>query len=63
MFLLSFAVDSLEETARDIRDRGGQLLSEQARKVLEDWVVIDLDPEQFFGAQLQIVEQAAPTAS
>ena len=33
---------------------------EQPRQGLEDWQVVDLDPEQFFGAQLQLLEQAVP---
>jgi len=57
LFLLSFEVDSLAEAVGDIKRRGGQVLAEQPRQGLEDWEVVDLDPEQTFGAQLQLVEQ------
>jgi len=57
LFLLSFEVDSLAEAVGDIKRRGGQVLAEQPRRGLEDWEVVDLDPEQTFGAQLQLVEQ------
>ena len=57
LFLLSFEVDSLAEAVGDIKRRGGQVLAERPRQGLEDWEVVDLDPEQTFGAQLQLVEQ------
>jgi methylmalonyl-CoA/ethylmalonyl-CoA epimerase len=60
LFLLSFEVDSLTAAVADIKGRGGNLLSEQPRQGLEDWQVVDLDPEQFYGARLQLVEQTAP---
>jgi methylmalonyl-CoA/ethylmalonyl-CoA epimerase len=60
LFLLSFEVDSLAQTVGEIKGRGGRFTDEQPRQGLEDWQVVDLHPEQFFGAQLQLVEQAAP---
>jgi len=60
LFLLSFEVDFLAAAVADVKGRGGNLLSEQPRQGLEDWQVVDLDPEQFFGAKLQLVQQAAP---
>ena len=60
LFLLSLEVDSLAQAVNDISARGGQFVSEQPRQGLEDWQVVDLDPEQFFGVQLQLVEHAAP---
>ena len=60
LFLLSLEVESLTGAVAKISERGGQFLSEQPRQGLEDWQVVDLDPQQFFGVQLQLVEQAAP---
>jgi methylmalonyl-CoA/ethylmalonyl-CoA epimerase len=60
LFLLSLEVESVAGAVADISERGGHFLSEQPRKGLEDWQVVDLDPQQFFGVQLQLVEQAAP---
>jgi methylmalonyl-CoA/ethylmalonyl-CoA epimerase len=60
LFLLSLEVASLTGAVADISERGGRFLSEQPRQGLEDWQVVDLDPQQFFGVQLQLVEQAAP---
>jgi methylmalonyl-CoA/ethylmalonyl-CoA epimerase len=60
LFLLSLEVESVAHAVADISERGGQFLSEKPRQGLEDWQVVDLDPKQFFGVQLQLVEQAAP---
>ena len=59
LFLLSLEVDSLAAAVEDISARGGQFVSEQPRQGLEDWQVVDLDPGQFFGVQLQLVEEEA----
>lgn len=60
LFLLSLEVESLDAAVDGIKARGGKFSSDQSRRGLEDWQVVDLDPGQFFGAQLQLVEQAAP---
>ena len=59
LFLLSFEVDSVADTVSEIKARGGQFSAEQPRQGLEEWQVIDLDPAQFFGVQLQLTEQAS----
>ena len=59
LFLLSFEVDSVADTVSEIKARGGQFSAEQPRQGLEDWQVVDLDPAQFFGVQLQLTEQAS----
>ena len=56
LFLLSFEVDSLTAAAETISARGGVLTTEEPRQGLEDWQVLDLDLEQFCGAQLQLTE-------
>jgi methylmalonyl-CoA/ethylmalonyl-CoA epimerase len=60
LFLLSLEVESLSAAVAAIKARGGKFSSELPRRGLEDWQVVDLDPGQFFGAQLQLAEQAAP---
>jgi methylmalonyl-CoA/ethylmalonyl-CoA epimerase len=59
LFLLSFEVDSVADTVSEIKARGGQFSAEQPRQGLEEWQVVDLDPAQFFGVQLQLTEQAS----
>lgn len=60
LFLLSFEVDSLDAAVDELRQRGGSTSSENPRQGLEDWRVMDLDVDQFHGAQLQLMEQATP---
>ncbi len=57
LFLLSLGVDSLDKATSEINARGGHFTSEAPRSGLDDWQVIDLDKEQFFGASLQLCEQ------
>jgi methylmalonyl-CoA/ethylmalonyl-CoA epimerase len=54
LFLLSFGVESLG----DALDRLGDELSSGERRLgLEDWHIVDLSSEAFFGAQLQLTEE------
>jgi methylmalonyl-CoA/ethylmalonyl-CoA epimerase len=57
-FLLSLGVDSLTDAMADIAGRGGEFDSDEPRQGLEDWQVVDLDPGQFFGVQLQLCESS-----
>jgi methylmalonyl-CoA/ethylmalonyl-CoA epimerase len=59
LFLLSFEVDSVADTVSEIKARGGQFRAEQPRQGLADWQVVDLNPGQFFGVQLQLTEQVS----
>ncbi len=58
LFLLSLGVESLAEATQDIAGRGGRFTSALPRSGLDNWQVIDLDSEQFFGTQLQCCEEA-----
>lgn len=54
-FLLSLETDNLEQSIKDITENNGEL-SGPIRSGLDDWQVQDLNPKQFFGTQIQIVE-------
>ena len=56
LFLLSLQTEDLAASVEEIRARGGEFTSEQPRQGLEDWRIIDLKSEQFFGSQLQLIE-------
>lgn len=64
LFLLSFQVASLDAAVAEL-DSGeeGGLLAGSPRAGLEDWQVVDLAPEKFFGALLQLTEDTAGGAA
>jgi methylmalonyl-CoA/ethylmalonyl-CoA epimerase len=57
-FLLSLGVTSLTDAIGEVSARGCKFASDKPRQGLEDWLVSDLDEQQFFGAQLQLCESA-----
>ncbi len=61
-FLISFQVDDVESASATLQERGGRLLQKAPRQGLGDWRVIDLDPADTFGAQMQFTESAADKA-
>jgi methylmalonyl-CoA/ethylmalonyl-CoA epimerase len=61
-FLISFQVDDVESASATLQERGGRLLQKAPRQGLDDWRVIDLDPADTFGAQMQFTESAADKA-
>lgn len=54
-FLISYAVDDLDDAARALSSLGVGITTPQPRKGLDDWWVIDLDPADTAGAQVQLV--------
>ncbi len=58
LFLLSFGVDSLADASARVEAGGGALAS-VPRNGLDDWQVVDLDPDFFSGATLQLTEETA----
>ena len=56
LFLLSFGVDSLDECRSQIESNGDGIGEAPARQGLEGWRVLDLNPDSFAGALLQITE-------
>lgn len=59
LFLLSFGVDELAPARAAVEAGGGQLLNQAPRTGLAGWQLLDLDPQQFFGATLQLTEDPA----
>ena len=57
VFLISFAVDDLEDAREKLVARGAISRSATARDGLLNWRVIDLNPEAIFGAPVQLTEE------
>jgi len=57
-FLISLGVGSLGDAMAEVKSAGGEFASQEPRQGLADWQVIDLDAEQFFGAQIQLCESS-----
>lgn len=55
-FLLSCEVDSLEASARELVTNGLGALQDEARQGLDGWRLLDLDPAEFFGINIQLLE-------
>jgi methylmalonyl-CoA/ethylmalonyl-CoA epimerase len=54
LFLLSFGVSDLDEVTESVVRGGGRLTSTQPRQGLADWRVIDVDPADLSGSQIQL---------
>ena len=57
VFLVSFAVDDLENAREVLVGKGAISESAQARDGLLNWRVIDLNSESVFGAAIQLTEE------
>jgi len=57
VFLISFAVDDLEDAREKLVAKGAISRSATTRDGLLNWRVIDLDPEAVFGAPVQLTEE------
>ncbi len=57
VFLISFAVDDLDDAREKLVARGAISRSAKTRDGLLNWRVIDLDPEAVFGAPVQLTEE------
>jgi len=55
-FLLSCQVDDVRQAAKTVSSSGIRVLDIQPRQGLEDWQVMDLSPEDLFGAAFQLLE-------
>lgn len=55
-FLLSCQVDDVREAAEQASARGIGVLDSEPRQGLDDWLVMDLDPDDLFGVVIQLVE-------
>jgi methylmalonyl-CoA/ethylmalonyl-CoA epimerase len=52
-FLISYAVDSLQQAATRVTDHGSNMTSTAPRQGLRDWQVQDIDVKDTLGAQIQ----------
>ncbi len=57
VFLVSFAVDDLEDAREKLVARGAISRSAKTRDGLLNWRVIDLNPEAVFGVSVQLTEE------
>ena len=57
-FLLSCQVDDVTKAAGKISNCGVRVLDEKPRHGLDDWQVMDLNADDFFGVNFQLLESA-----
>jgi len=55
-FLMSCQVDNVLKAAEQASAHGINVLDSEPRQGLDDWQVMDLDPDDLFGATIQLVE-------
>lgn len=60
VFLVSMAVENLDQAIAGVVDAGARVLDAQARSGLEGWKIQDLEPDDFFGVRFQFTEVAPP---
>ena len=57
-FLISYAVDSLQQAATRVTDHGSNMTSTAPRQGLQDWQVQDIDIKDTLGAQIQFCRES-----
>ncbi|MBK6598776.1 MAG: VOC family protein [Proteobacteria bacterium] len=57
LFLVSFAVADVDVAAAAVRAAGGQTTTDEPRTGLDCWRIIDIDPGDLFGADVQLCEE------
>lgn len=57
-FLISCQVDDVRKAAERVAAQGIEVLDQQPRQGLDDWQVMDLNPDDLFGADFQLLESA-----
>jgi methylmalonyl-CoA/ethylmalonyl-CoA epimerase len=55
-FLVSCEVDDVKEAAEKAIEQGIRTLDKQPRQGLDDWRVMDLDPDDLCGVNVQLVQ-------
>lgn len=55
-YLASWKVDDVQESVKRLSTRGIAALNRKARAGLDDWRVVDLDPEALNGVAFQVVQ-------
>jgi len=58
IFLVSGQVDDVRKSASKLAKLGIQAVNDLPRQGLDDWLLIDLDPDDLFGVNFQLVESA-----
>ena len=58
VFLISFGVDDLEDSRVKLVAKGAIVESATARDGLQNWRVIDLNPDAVFGATIHLTEES-----
>lgn len=61
-FLMSCQVDDLASSAEALVARGFDFVNPEARAGLDDWRVMDVNPDGLFGIPFQLVESQADAA-
>ncbi|MEZ5514953.1 MAG: VOC family protein [Steroidobacteraceae bacterium] len=56
LFLLSFAVRDLDAAAATVRTAGGRTTTNEPRTGLDGWRIIDVEPADLFGADIQLCQ-------
>lgn len=56
VFLVSLGVDNLAASIASVRAAGARVLDDEPRRGVDGWRIQDLDPGDFFGVHLQLVE-------
>ena len=56
LFLLSLTVDDLEVAVEQVRSGGGGTTGSQPRRGLEDWQIIDIDPDNLCQGRVQLTD-------
>ncbi|MEH6590967.1 MAG: VOC family protein [Halioglobus sp.] len=56
-FLMSFAVDDLDQASQQVTEAGARMTTEQPRAGLLDWSVQDVDRRDTFGVQIQLCRE------
>jgi len=57
-FLISCQVDDVRRASGQLANEGVSVLDSHPRQGLDDWQVMDLDAEDLFGANFQLVQSA-----
>jgi methylmalonyl-CoA/ethylmalonyl-CoA epimerase len=57
-FLISCQVDDVRKAARQVSNAGIHVVDSSPRQGLDDWQVMDLEADDLFGANFQLVESA-----
>ena len=57
-FLISYQVEDIAKASAKVKENGARLLNETPRQGLDDWRVVDIDPDDTHGVLCQLVESA-----